>query len=423
MSIKINLKQTEINNLMIDDSEISSLLLDIPEEDREEVIRKALKIGLLALKGSSTIEKVDYIEKEFHKFKTNVEEMMRETNENIKTNLGDVFSDKGLLKLALDGYLGEGGKMKDLFDENKKDSAIAKFADIMSRHFDGDGSVIKKMLDSNNPSSPLYMLKKELLDSLKNIETSINVKTATDEAESKGTRKGFDYESLVANEVDKIARILEDNVYKVGLNQGDSIKSKAGDILSKVNPKNANGREITIVFEAKDRTLGLGNTLTELNSAKANRSADAAVAVFSSVNNSPTECGVFRVYDKERIVCVLDKETMDPTMLQAAYKVAIALAFVRRVKEERQEDTIDTDRIMSNVNSIREKIKTFSTIKSNLTSVNTFIGKVQTDLDILKTDLIGLTSDIEIAMVSDKGQGVNLPVSESIKPTTKDILS
>lgn len=401
MILNVDPRQLEIKELIIQDSDLSSILLDIPEEDREEIIRKALKIGLVALKGASTTEKVDYIEKEFNKLKVNVEDSMRTTDESIKNNLEKVFSDKGLLKSALEDYLGEGGKLKDLFDEKQKDSAIGKISEIMSKHFDGDGSVVKKLLDSNNPDSPLYLLKKDLMDTLKNIETSVTVKAKTEELLSKTPQKGFDYQALVAYEVDKIARILEDNVVDVGSTQGNTIKSKKGDIISKVNPKNTNGKEIELVFEAKDEKLSLGSTLIQLDSAKTNRGADAAIMVFSSIENSPNECGTFRVYDKERIVCVLDKDSIDPTMLQAAYKVAIALAYIRRVKDEKIDEAVDIDRIMSNVNGIREKIKTFSNIKTSLTSVNTYIGNVQSTLDILKTDLIRHASDIELAMASD----------------------
>jgi hypothetical protein len=45
-------------------------LAEFSEEKRVDVLRRALKIGLLALKGSMAIEKADYVEKEFGKLGT-----------------------------------------------------------------------------------------------------------------------------------------------------------------------------------------------------------------------------------------------------------------------------------------------------------------------------------------------------------------
>ena len=55
--------------ITISDKEILDLLSNYDSSKRELMIIKALKVGLIALKDIETVGNVDYVEKEFQKFK------------------------------------------------------------------------------------------------------------------------------------------------------------------------------------------------------------------------------------------------------------------------------------------------------------------------------------------------------------------
>ncbi len=391
MKINVGKDTIQISEIEIRDQEIVNILSETEESKREELILKAFKVGLIALKNASTAGNVDYVEKEFSKFKAHVENTLENVKKDLDDKISGVFEEDGIFPQVLKEYLGEGGKLNDLFDENKRDSAMGKLSDILKRHFDGDNSIIYKMLDSGNPSSPLYTLKKELVEKVENIEKALKIKEAVSEAEEKSTAKGFVFQDLVLEKINDIAKILDDNVIDVGNMRGKILNSKAGDILSKLNLRFTSGNKLKIILEAKDQSKTLPSILKELEEAMLNRDAQVAIAVFSSQINSPRESGNFRVYPGGKIICVLDKDTQDSTALEVAYKYSRIEALSEIKITDRK---INTTKLESSLSQIRSKLNSVSTIKSSLSSIGSGIEKTKDSLEELRLEIFSIVEEM-----------------------------
>ncbi|MCS7093438.1 MAG: hypothetical protein NZL96_03400 [Patescibacteria group bacterium] len=392
--------------ITITDKEIIDLILNYNESEREKIIIRALKIGLIALKNIETTTNVDYVEKEFQKFisqvdkefiqlKNEFENRLKETDELIQKKLTENFDPQsGLMSRVLEQYLGEGGRLSDLFDEENNSSATAKIKKILAEYFDSDASKVVSLLNPNNPESPLSTFKKEMMERLiaieKEIKASQVARKAVEEEREKGTQKGLDYENLVFAQIEKIASIFGDTCLPTGRTSGLMLDSKVGDIVVTLNSASTGGAILSMVFEAKDKQMNLSALLEELERAKENRNAQASVAVLSGKNvikDVNQTIGVFRDYSNNRTICVLDKIDPDPVFLEVAYKLVRAkLLLALRVREMRS-GTIDLALINNLIEEIIKKLDNLSLVKGTLTKASGFINKAQEDLDKIKEEI------------------------------------
>lgn len=393
-------------NLSITDSEILLLLENYDEDKRQAAALKALKIGLIALKDMESAGNVDYVEKEFQKFRQALEKDLEDLKEEFGKKLeeadkliqeklkGSFDPESGIMPRVLDRYLGEGGSLSDLFDEQNNASATAKIKSILAEYFDKDASTVVQLLDANNPRSPLSGFKKDLIDRLVSIEKEIKAKeTAKDavklEAE-KGTQKGFEYEDIVFTELEKIASVFGDSCLPTGTETGIVLDSKQGDFVVTLNPSNTGGATLRIVFEAKDKGMYLTSLLDELEGAKKNRAAGVAVAVISGkdmLKDVREMIGVFRDYPNQRTICVLDKEIIDATALEVAYKLARAKLLLNLQVKEMKSDAVDLVAITTLIDEITKKLCEFASIQTTLTKANNAIDGAKTQLDGMKSEL------------------------------------
>ena len=210
-----------------------------------------------------TETRVDYVRGEFERMQSNVE-----------GELEKIFSDKGSLLRTLDRFLGKDGELKSTLDA----------------HFGEQGSVIYKILNPNDESTPLGKFRKQLQQELdadregtafhklkrsmdngfKEVLIALGAAEAAKEEREKGTAKGGDFEKKCVYEaLDLMARDFEDTVEFVGEDVGPL--GKVGDILIHVNPRDTGNVECKIVVEAKNRSISLsgkGGFLNELDMAK-----------------------------------------------------------------------------------------------------------------------------------------------------------
>jgi len=410
---KIKIMNMEPISITISDAEILDLLSNYKEDKRDLAITKALKIGLIALKDIETVGNVDYVEKEFQKFKADLDKefislkdefqnKLKETDEIIKDKLNRNFDpETGIMQQVLKQYLGEGGKLSDLFDEKNNTSAVSKIKNILSDYFDTDASRVVKLLDPNNPESPLSSFKKEIEERLFAIEKEIKAKEsareATREEAEKGTKKGLEYQNLVFAEVEKIARILGDDCKPTGNETGLLFNSKLGDVVVTINPSQTNSAVLKIVFEAKDKEMSLSGLITELDGAKKNRGSEYAIGVISGNNTLKDAKGLigsFRDYPKNKTLCILDKETIDPIALEVAYKLARTKLLLGLQAHEQKSESVDIDSINTLIDEIIKKLSDFSTIKGVLTKASGAISNAQTQIENLKLELESMLHEL-----------------------------
>jgi hypothetical protein len=373
----------KILELSIKDPELCSLLASKEEEERKQFVERALRVGIMALQGMETKMQVDYVRSEF-------ENMQKE----VETELQRVFSDKGILLNTLDKFLGEKGELKQ----------------ALNAHFGEQGSVIYRILNPDDETTPIGKFRKQLQqeldadregtafnklrnamnDGFKEVLIAIGAAEATEEEREKGTAKGGDLEDYVFEELDRMARHFDDTVEYIGDEKGPL--GQVGDVLIRINPADTRNLERKIVVEVKNRSItmsGKNSFFKELEDAKKNRSAHYAIGAVQR-SNVPDSCGCFRRYDGGNIICGVSMDE-EPLALEVAYKVARMEVKLSSMEEEAQ---FDPSQFKTKIKEIEGQLDTLRAVKSALTGATGKINDAKDDLKNMEESIREILNEI-----------------------------
>jgi len=373
----------KILELSIKDPELCSLLASKEEEERKQFVERALRVGIMALQGMETRMRVDYVRSEF-------ENMQKE----VETELQRVFSDKGILLNTLDKFLGEKGELKQ----------------ALNAHFGEQGSVIYRILNPDDETTPIgkfrkqlqqeldadregtafYKLRNAMKDGFKEVLVAIGAAEAAEEERDKGTAKGGDLEDYVFEELDRMARHFDDTVKFVGDEKGPL--GQVGDVLIHINPIDTRNLERKIVVEVKNRSItmsGKNSFFKELEDAKKNRGAHYAIGAVQR-SNVPDSCGCFRRYDGGNIICGVSMDE-EPLALEVAYKVARMEVKLSSMEEEAQ---FDPSQFKTKIKEIEGQLDTLRAVKSALTGATGKINDAKDDLKNMEESIREILNEI-----------------------------
>jgi len=372
-----------INGLRIEEPKFYNHLAELDEEARTDFVERALHVGYVVLQVMETETRVDYVRLEFDRMRNEVD-----------SELEKIFSEKGSLLMALNQFLGKDGELKRVLDD----------------HFGEKGSVIYKILNPDDESTPLgkfrkqlqqeldadrdgtafNKLKKDMDDGFEKVLIALGAAEAAEEEREKGTAKGGDFEDHVYTVLDLIARDFEDTVEFVG--DDDGPLGRVGDVLVRINPRDTGNVERNIVVEAKNASITLSGKksfLKELDRAKENRGSHYAIG---AVNESrvPAAIGSFRRYDGEKIVCSVPVDD-DPLALEIAYKVARAELVLSVMREEVR---LDPSKLKDKVMEIQGQLDVMRAVKSALTGAAGKIEDAKGDLKKMETSIREIIGEI-----------------------------
>ena len=108
-----------ISHLIIDDPDVYELILNTPEAQREDMMKRAIVLGMMAMRRAVTGGEVDYVKME-------VESMRRK----ITDHVGDMFDLKdensplGSFAASLEDYFGKNGTVQNLVDPHIENTPI-----------------------------------------------------------------------------------------------------------------------------------------------------------------------------------------------------------------------------------------------------------------------------------------------------------
>lgn len=381
-----------IKDLRIEDYTFYNYLVALDEEKRVEFVKRALQVGFDVLQAMVTTARVDYVRGEFDR-------MQRE----FESDFDEIFSEKGIMKSSMERFLGQDGELRKTLDA----------------HFGERGSVIYKILNPDDETTPLGKFKKQLQQELdvnrdgtafqklkssmeegfKNILIELRSQEAVAEEHDKGTAKGGEFEDYVFAMLDYIARDFEDTVEFVGDDSGPL--GKVGDVLIHVNPRDTRSIGRRIVVEAKNRTptmTGKNSYLNELDKAKENRVAHYAIGAVHE-SKAPSSCGCFRRYDGEKIVCSVPEDG-DPLALEMAYKIARSELVASSLREEVK---LDLSQLKTKIGEIERQLDAVKTIKTNMKSAVTSIGKADDGLKEMEASIREIAGEILLMIKTGSG--------------------
>jgi len=391
-----------VDRLAVSDGPAASWLAAQPMDDHALLVERAVRIGLTAMQSVGVSLNLDAVRAEFDRFS----DQSRVANEQAAKALEQVlranFADgDGRLPRTLETFLGDRGKLRsmvdELFDPQKRDSAIGRIGSMLERYFDGDASKLATLLDPTRLGSPLYQFRDEVARGFEALQAKLAALEAAQTARAgeraKSAAKGGDFEDLIESMLGDIARGANDLLERTGTEAGDAGRSKKGDFVLTLDPNLTPGCELRVVVEAKNRGMSGREMREELRAAKTNRDACVALVVFTP-EHAPAGIAPFDVRAGD-VYAVLDPVDPDPATLEAAVRLArlLALASARASAEE-----LDTAPISESLRTIREALEVIRALKVQLTNIGTTSAGVSTSLDKLRAVVIASIEQAERAL-------------------------
>jgi hypothetical protein len=396
-----------IDRIVVHDRALAAFLMERPADDRQELVERALRIGLLALQDAGVTVNVDVVRAEFEKLMRQAESVNEKAALALEQTLRANFADgDGRLPRTLEKFLGDRGALKamvdELFDESKRDSAIGRIGTMLERYFDGDASKLAVLLDPTRLNSPMHQFRQEITAGFKSLEerlVAIEAAAAARGAErARSAAKGGDFEDLLEAMLADLARGTGDLLDRTGTEAGTLMKSKKGDFVLTLDARVARGCDVKVVIEAKDRPMSMRAMRDELREAKENRGAAVAVVVFTPTH-APSGIAPFNLVGDD-VYCVIDPEGPEPATLEAAIRLARLMALASIVEHEVE---VDAAAIAAALTAIREQLEVVRSLKAQLTSISTATKAVWTGLDTMRSNILTRVAEAETELLTQDG--------------------
>lgn len=419
MTVEVQKSAESANKVLVEDSRLIIQNLVVDDHDvvqyialakaPEQAIVEALRLGVRILRIARTSGDVEMVKREFDAMitgiSTNVEKVLTEAKEAVGKRLTE-FTSEELQKSLREHKDGLQAELTRLFGPESAVSVqkqIDKMLELqVQHHVQGLAKVLEQ---TDDPENPFFKLRKELKEAADKAVKEVHelrdevfkAKGVASERE-KGTEKGREYQDYVFEEVERIAGIFGDTAENVADQPGEKGKAKAGDVLVTLNTRDTGGAEVRFVFEAKNRKVTGPSALSELDEAKENRMAVAAVAVFSSAEYVPSTVRSWRDYSGHRYVCVWQEDGADPSQLEFTYRCARvdALQSIELAKSQ-----LDFAAIGSQLKRLRSRLNELQQMRTKLGGAKDVIGEVQALIekhqDAMRADLKELDSLLNVA--------------------------
>lgn len=374
-----------IRNLIVKDHEVFEVLSDQKDLERAEFIKRALKVGTIALRDVVVSEKIDYVQREFEKLCYELEKMLTQNlgRDGMKGELDKVFGDKGELKSCLEKVFGDEGKLaRDILDMNNVKSPIGQLREAIESYFVGKDSELYSLLDPNAEDSPIARLRKEILDKMQNIENSITTNIATKNAIQNTPKKGFLFEDDLESYLQFISKPFGDTVERTGKEKG-KLGNLKGDFVVTISDPTIKGHLSKIVIEAKTRdkiTLSTKGLIGELRGAIENRAASFAIAVTDKVISE--EIGAYREFEGDKIICSFEDNGLP---LEVAYKAARTYIIMKL--HEAPNNSVDIAKICGLIGKIANDLNLVRGIKAKLTSIGNTSEAIADDIEGMEQNI------------------------------------
>ena len=388
-----------ISNLELADGQLARFIEQTPEGERPGLVERAMRIGLLTVCNQGVSLSADVVRSEFERLSERMESTHKRAADALSATLREHFADdSGRLPRTLERFLGDSGSLRritaDLFDENRRESAMGRLNELLGKYFDGDGSRLARLLDPTRAGSPLHQFRTEVSDEFRRISERIAELEAGSRARAaeraRGTAKGQDFEDALEAGLGELSRGAGDLLERTGTEAGDALRSRKGDFVIGIDPTRTRGVDLRIVVEAKDRAVPMRRFATELAEARENRRAAVSLAVFTP-GAAPSGVAPLALVGND-VFCTYDPEADDAIALEAAYRLArcLALASLRDASVQ-----LDVPAVQSALDVIIRQVGEVQGMKVRLTSISGAADQVSRTLDAMRINILRSVKDVE----------------------------
>ena len=408
-AVRVEGDRIVVEALVLADGPLAAFVADRAPDERPALLERALRIGLVALQDAGVSMDVDVVRREFETMLRQSEAANERAAQALDAMLRQNFSDgDGRLPRTLEKFLGDRGQLRgfvsELFDETRRDSAIGRMRTLLGTYFDGDASRLAQLLDPTRLGSPLHQFRTEVAEGFGRLNerlTAIEAAAAARATErARSAAKGADFETLVGDLLGTVTRGSGDILDATGAEAGDVLRSKKGDYLVTLDPRQTGGADLRIVVECKDRAISGKQMRDELVEARRNRSAAVALVVFTP-QHAPAGIAPFDVR-RDDVYCVIDPAAPDAAVLEAALRLArlLALASLRDHEVE-----LDAAAVSGALAAIRNQLDGIRGLKMQLTTIGTAARDINTGLDRMREAVLASVGEAESALRSAGAAG------------------
>lgn len=406
--ITVQHDRIRVEQLEVADPALAAFLADTPEAERAPLAERALRIGLLAVCNANATVNVDVVRAEFGRLVAELAQTQSQAAQTLEQTLRTHFADgEGRLPRQLEAYLGDSGKLNrlvaELFDENRRESALGRLRELLGRYFDGDGSRLATLLDPTRQGSPLYQFRTEMSEEFRRLNERLEAleagSRARAEERARGTAKGTEFEDRLEERLSALAHGMGDLLERTGTDGGDAITSKKGDFVITIDRGRTRGADLRVVVEAKDRSVALRRFTDELAEARENRSAAVALAVFTP-HTAPASVAPLAMVGSD-VFATYDPDGDDGVALEAAYRAARILALLTLRDAAHQ---LDVESVERSLDELSRQVEVVRSLKTKLTHIGSTAREVSEALDALRAGVLRSVREIEAQLrVADPG--------------------
>jgi len=388
-----------IRNLSITDREVFEVISDQDEVERPIFIKRALKVGTIALRDVLVAEKVDFVKREFDGLCVELDKIFSKElgKEGMKGELERVFGEKGELHSCLEQLFGSDGKLaRDLLDMDNNKSPIGQLRNTIESYFVGKDSQMYGMLDPNSKDSPMARLRTEILEKLEKIEIDVATYMGRKEEIENAPKKGFIFEDDLEDFLTRLSKPFGDRVERTGTEKGKLGNLKV-DFVITLHDALIKGKAPRIIVEAKttkSARLTPKSLLGELRDAMQNREASFAIAVTDSAISDAIGC--YHEVEGDKIICAFGDNGLP---LEVAYKIARTYLLMKIHQEPQR--TVDTAKIRAIASKIGNDLCTLRSIKTSLTSIGRTTETITTDINGFERSIHDSLCDLQEALSQD----------------------
>jgi hypothetical protein len=401
--VRVSGDRIHIADLTIVDAAAAALVGNRAPDARAGLVERALRIGLTALGDAGASMDVDVVRREFEGLLRQAETVNERVATQVDAVLRQNFADhEGRLPRTLERFLGDRGQLRafvnELFDEQRRDSAIGRIRVLLGAYFDGDASRLAQLLDPTRLGSPLHQFRTEVTSGFERLNerlTAIEAASAARASErARSSAKGADFEELVGGMLGEALRGSDHVLERAADDAGDVLRSRKGDFVVTLDPEAARGSTLRIVVECKDRRVSGRAMREELAEARRNRDACVSLVVFSTTH-APTGLAPFDIRLGD-VYCVIDPAAPDQAVIDAALRLARLLALAS-VRGERAE--VDAGAVRDALERIRAQLDSLRALKVQLTTIGSAARDVSSGLDRLREGVVAHIADAEAGLL------------------------
>ena len=399
-----------VESLSLADRGLAAFVAERPADDRPELVTRALRIGLLALQDAGASLDVEVVRREFEAMVRQTESLNQRVAAQVDEVLRQNFADgDGRLPRTLESFLGDRGQLRsftrELFDEERRDSAIGRLRVLLGSYFDGDASRLAQLLDPTRMGSPLHQFRGEVSKGFEALNERLSAieaaATARADERARSAAKGADFEDLLEAMLADHVRGTEHLVERTSDEAGHVLRSKKGDFVLTIDPATTRGAAVRVVVEAKDRAISGRAMRDEIAEAKRNRDAAVGLIVFSTAH-APAGIAPFDVRLGD-VYCAIDPADPQPATLDAAIRLARLLA---AAASREAEGDVDAGAVAEALERIRAELDAVRGLKTKLTTIGTAAKAVNAGLDQLRDGIVSRIAEAEAELRLDAGERV-----------------